>query len=172
MASGDLAKCPKCSTPVHGECMAQWAKMSNIGIPHVFRCMSCYNLLRLPKDFVLSVQSGQYKKPTIAVQAADQNALLRARAFATGKPQLKKDIDPFAGMGSMPDLPSDDENEDLGLWSTSASNSGEKNPQWVDVSANYSPQNDSDLQIQFCSNCGSLNPPEVIFCNQCGNKLR
>jgi ribosomal protein L40E len=140
---GELIKCPKCDPVVHGDCMAQWAKMSNIGIPQVFRCMNCYNLLRLPKDFVMDVQSGKYKRP-IEVKAVDQTELLRQKESSI-KPKLKQGQDPLAGM------PAEDDG-------------------WGDN--NYIMQNDADLEIQFCLQCGALNFPESIKCSKCGHNLR
>lgn len=37
--------------------MAQWARTSHIGIPHLFRCHNCFNLIKLNKEFVKNVQS-------------------------------------------------------------------------------------------------------------------
>ena len=54
----DLVQCQTCETIAHKECWAKWAKKSNIGIPNVFRCHSCYNLLKLEKNFVYKIQFG------------------------------------------------------------------------------------------------------------------
>ena len=59
-----IVQCPSCETLAHKICWAQWAKTSNIGIPHVFRCHNCFNILKLDSDFVLDVQRG--KIPSIA----------------------------------------------------------------------------------------------------------
>jgi rubrerythrin len=59
-----IVKCPSCDTPAHKVCWAQWADTSNIGIPHVFRCHNCFNILKLDKDYIVGVRSG--KIPTIA----------------------------------------------------------------------------------------------------------
>jgi len=59
-----IVKCPSCDTPAHEVCWAQWAETSNIGIPHVFRCHNCFNILKLDKDYILDVRAG--KIPTIA----------------------------------------------------------------------------------------------------------
>jgi hypothetical protein len=141
-----LIKCPKCNTISHAPCLAQWAKMSNIGIPHVFRCMQCYNLLRLPKPFVLDVQSGAYQK-RIQVQAADQNALLRAQQ-SKAAPQLKKVEDPLAGMLG---------GDEMG---------------WANAADDFVMEEDKDLQVQFCPNCGTLNFPESVKCIRCDARLR
>lgn len=59
-----IVKCPSCDTPAHNVCWAQWAETSNIGIPHVFRCHNCFNILKLDKYYLHDVRSG--KIPTIA----------------------------------------------------------------------------------------------------------
>lgn len=59
-----IVKCPSCDTPAHEVCWAQWADTSTIGIPHVFRCHNCFNILKLDKDYILDVKAG--KIPTIA----------------------------------------------------------------------------------------------------------
>ncbi|MHA1884153.1 MAG: hypothetical protein ACW96S_03810 [Promethearchaeota archaeon] len=59
-----IVKCPSCDTVTHEVCWAQWAETTNIGIPHVFRCHNCFNILTLDKNYVIDVQKG--KIPTIA----------------------------------------------------------------------------------------------------------
>ncbi|MFX1237805.1 MAG: vWA domain-containing protein [Promethearchaeota archaeon] len=54
-----LVKCPSCDTITHMTCLAQWAKVSNIGMAHVFRCHICYNILKLDEQFVLDVHEGK-----------------------------------------------------------------------------------------------------------------
>jgi len=59
-----ILKCPSCDTPAHKVCWAQWAETSNIGIPYVFRCHNCFNILKLDKEYLNDVRTG--KIPTIA----------------------------------------------------------------------------------------------------------
>jgi len=59
-----IVSCPSCYTAVHEVCWAQWAETSNIGIPHVFRCHNCFNILKFERQFIIDVQAG--KIPTIA----------------------------------------------------------------------------------------------------------
>ncbi|MFX1375764.1 MAG: hypothetical protein ACFFA0_08135 [Promethearchaeota archaeon] len=59
-----IVKCPSCDTPAHKVCWAQWAETSSIGIPHVFRCHNCFNILKIDKDYLHNVRIG--KIPTIA----------------------------------------------------------------------------------------------------------
>lgn len=60
----NIVKCPSCESIAHKVCWAQWAETSNIGIPYVFRCHNCFNILKLEKNFVQDVKAG--KIPTIA----------------------------------------------------------------------------------------------------------
>jgi len=53
-----IVECPSCGTLAHKICWAQWAKSSDIQIPHLFRCHNCFNLLQLDKNFVFEVQMG------------------------------------------------------------------------------------------------------------------
>ena len=59
-----IVKCPSCDTPAHKVCWAQWAETSSIGIPYVFRCHNCFNILKVEKEYLHDVRTG--KIPTIA----------------------------------------------------------------------------------------------------------
>ena len=54
-----IFKCPSCDTLTHEVCWAQWAETTNIGIPHVFRCHNCFNILTHDKNYVIDVQKGK-----------------------------------------------------------------------------------------------------------------
>ncbi len=58
-----IVKCPSCDTLAHKVCWAQWAETSNIGIPYVFRCHNCFNILKFDKQYVYDVRMGNI--PTI-----------------------------------------------------------------------------------------------------------
>ena len=60
----NMVMCPSCESIAHSVCWAQWAETSNIGIPFVFRCHNCFNILKLEKKFVQDVKAGRI--PTIA----------------------------------------------------------------------------------------------------------
>ena len=51
-----MVKCPSCGIVAHNICWAQWSEESSIGIPHIFRCHNCYNLIKLDKDFIDKVK--------------------------------------------------------------------------------------------------------------------
>jgi hypothetical protein len=51
-----MVKCPNCGVVTHKICWAQWAEDSSIGIPNIFRCHNCYNLIKLEKKFIEGVK--------------------------------------------------------------------------------------------------------------------
>jgi hypothetical protein len=54
-----IVQCPSCEIYAHKECWAKWAETSNIGIPYVFRCHNCFNILKLDERYVHNVQKGK-----------------------------------------------------------------------------------------------------------------
>jgi len=92
-----IVKCPSCDTVVHRVCWAQWARISSIGISHVFRCHNCFNILKLEQQFVNDVQAG--KIPTIAElnKIKKKNIVEYLHELeAKNKPQVVQTEDPFA----------------------------------------------------------------------------
>lgn len=93
----NIVKCPSCETVAHKVCWAQWAKTSNIGIHHVFRCHNCFNILKLDKNYVNDVQSG--KIPTIAElsKVKKKNIVEYLHELeAKAKPKIIQAVDPMA----------------------------------------------------------------------------
>jgi hypothetical protein len=92
-----MVKCPSCETIAHQVCWAQWAKTSNIGISHVYRCHNCFNILKLDKNYVHGVQNGTI--PTIAElnKVKKKNIVEYLHEIeAKNKPQFVQTEDPFA----------------------------------------------------------------------------
>ncbi len=92
-----IVRCPSCHTVAHEVCWAQWAEASNIGIPHVYRCHNCFNILKLDKNYIIDVQTG--KIPTIAElnKMKKKNVVEYLREIeAQIKPQVVQTEDPFA----------------------------------------------------------------------------
>ncbi len=54
-------QCPNCLSIGHKKCYAVWARKSNIGLSHIFRCHHCYYLLKLDEEYVRTVQSEKKK---------------------------------------------------------------------------------------------------------------
>jgi len=63
----NLIQCTKCNTFAHKNCWALWSKTAHIGVPNIFRCHNCFNLLKLDKDLVEMVHSGIliYEEPQL-----------------------------------------------------------------------------------------------------------
>jgi len=92
-----IVRCPSCHTVAHEVCWAQWAQTSNIGIPHVFRCHNCFNILKLDKTYIINVHAG--KIPTIVElnKMEKKNVVDYLRQMeAQSKPQVIQTEDPFA----------------------------------------------------------------------------
>ncbi|MBA7517741.1 hypothetical protein ES705_09795 [subsurface metagenome] len=94
-----IVKCPSCDTPAHEVCWAQWADTSTIGIPHVFRCHNCFNILKLDKNYIQDVRAG--KIPTIAelTKMKKRNIIEYLHEIESKRePKVIHTEDPMAGM--------------------------------------------------------------------------
>ncbi len=153
---GELVKCPICEAPSHAACLAMWAENSNIGVEHLFRCDQCFNLLKIPKDFMMQVKAEGFSKihqQQVEYNPQAQYELLKEKE-ARSAPGLKTTADPLGGMGGQ---------DDWGVVEETG---------WGDDEAEgFDFEKDEDLQIQWCSECGKMLPPEVKFCSSCGAKL-
>jgi len=90
-------RCPSCQTVAHEVCWAQWAETSNIGIPHVYRCHNCFNILKLDKNYVIDVRSGKIPTITEISKMEKKNIVEYLREIeAQSKPQVVQTEDPFA----------------------------------------------------------------------------
>ncbi|MFX1371743.1 MAG: hypothetical protein ACFFCE_07770 [Promethearchaeota archaeon] len=96
-ANEGIIRCPSCHTVAHEVCWAQWAQTSHIGIPHVYRCHNCFNILKLDMNYINDVLEG--KIPTIAelnkMKKKDIVDYLR-EIEAQSTPQVVHTEDPFA----------------------------------------------------------------------------
>ncbi|HMF32810.1 MAG TPA: hypothetical protein VKK79_15405 [Candidatus Lokiarchaeia archaeon] len=98
--SNTRVTCPKCGITAHLSCLAHWADKSNIGMPNVFRCFQCFNLVKLDKEFVSGVQSGKIAPPPVQIEMPDKEAIsVRLQAIEKEEtPKVIEVIDPLAGM--------------------------------------------------------------------------
>ncbi|MHA1727779.1 MAG: hypothetical protein ACTSWY_03495 [Promethearchaeota archaeon] len=95
---GNLYKCGKCGVTIHRECLAKWANFSNVsGLPHLFRCQNCFNLIKLPKDFVEAIQSGRKPEEQIIdeVLFSEIADVLLEREKKKGKLKIIQAENPF-----------------------------------------------------------------------------
>ncbi len=99
--SASRVTCPKCGTTGHLSCLAHWAGKSTIGIPHVFRCFQCFNLVKLDKEFVDSVLKGEIAPQEAAIQVPDKAAISqKLRGIEKeGAPKAVEVLDPLANTG-------------------------------------------------------------------------
>ncbi|MFX1412074.1 MAG: hypothetical protein ACFFA6_17150 [Promethearchaeota archaeon] len=144
----NIVQCPSCEILAHKTCWAQWAKTTNIGIPHVFRCHNCYNILKLDRDFVLDVQAG--KIPT-----AEQLREIKVRNIveylqdleAEKKPDIIHVPDPMAI-------------------------EGEATEYAEDFTENYvHERKKSDINVLICPNCSKIATSMKRVCPYCGFQL-
>ncbi|MFX1433622.1 MAG: hypothetical protein ACFFB1_07580 [Promethearchaeota archaeon] len=92
-----LVECTACGTVTHKTCWSQWAKTSNFGIPYVFRCHNCFNILKLDKDFVLDVQAGRMPISPEIKQVEKKNIVEYLREIESKtQPKVVHTDDPFA----------------------------------------------------------------------------
>jgi hypothetical protein len=74
----DLYKCNNCGNVAHQSCWAQWAPKSSIGIPNVFRCFSCYNLIRVEQDYIERVKLTKALQRDVRVKVIDTQEYLES----------------------------------------------------------------------------------------------
>ncbi len=146
-----IVKCPSCETVAHKTCWAQWSTTSNIGIPHVFRCHTCFNILRLDKEFVLNVREG--KIPTIGEleKVKKKNIVEYLRELeAKRSPQIIQTEDPFAA-----DVRAKIETKKV---EPQEEKSKKKKKRKKSI-------------VKICPNCSKLIMGEKILCPSCGFTL-
>jgi len=140
----NLYKCPKCGAISHRECLVSWSEFSNIGIINVFRCQNCFNLLKLPYEFVINVlnkKQGKKESEQISINwLNEQDKQLRekdgSQEIIIGKSLISSD-----------EIQNTDEIFDL--------------------------KNDIDkIEIIICPNCGKLTTSEFKICLDCGKNLK
>lgn len=145
----NIVKCPSCETLAHKTCWAQWAKTTNIGIPHVFRCHNCFNILKLDSEFVHEVQTG--KIPT-----AEQLKEIKARNIveylvdleAEKKPEIIHVPDPMALEGIATEYIED-----------------------IPLENHKNERKKSSINVIICPNCSKIATSMKKNCPYCGFKL-
>ena len=139
-----MIKCPACETIVHKKCWAQWAKMSNIGISHVFRCHNCFNLLKLDEKFVLDVQEGRIPMEEKAKKFTRRDMVNYLRELEEKqKPKMIQVNDPMAI-----------ENETIEIKTENQQNSTNKRKK-------------QQIKIIICPNCSKFTTSNNKQCPNC-----
>lgn len=143
----DLYKCPTCDSISHRECLAQWCKYSNIGLPHLFRCMNCFHLLKLDKDLVEMAILGVKKSKKAA--ACEDN------------------IDTWFDDQYNKLLQKDGEKKIVYAEDPMPIDSLEEEDKVFDLANDI-----GNVEIIICPNCGKLTTTEYKMCPECGSKLK
>ncbi|MFX1569211.1 MAG: hypothetical protein ACFFCV_12675 [Promethearchaeota archaeon] len=93
----NLVKCPSCESIAHKVCWAQWSETSNIGIPYVFRCHNCFNILKLEKSYVNDVKAGKVLTIAELSKVKKKNIIEYLHELeAKSKPKIVQADDPMA----------------------------------------------------------------------------
>jgi hypothetical protein len=145
----NIVQCPSCDTLAHKTCWAQWAKTSNIGIPHVFRCHNCFNILKLDKDFVHDVHAG-------TIPTAEQLREIKVRNIveylqdleAEKKPEIIQVPDPMALEGVATEYLEE-----------------------IPLENNINARKKTDINVIICPNCSKIATSMKKKCPYCGFEL-
>lgn len=158
-----LVKCPKCETVVHKKCWSQWTKSSHIGIPNVFRCHSCYNLLKLPAEYVGAVLYGETPiEEEIKVETIDVQSWLESLESEEG-PKIIHTED----LLSVSAEESDEIDGDLSI-SIQWDNEDSFDEEFDNVfDEEFKALADEELRILWCPNCNKITTNEYKKCPNC-----
>ncbi|MFO8018428.1 MAG: hypothetical protein R6U96_07320 [Promethearchaeia archaeon] len=151
----ELLKCPNCKNIAHKICFAIWAKKSNIGIPHIFRCPNCYSLIKMDSDLIKKVN--RVKTPTIEVCKDLENVCLEEYLESLESPEGPKVI-----------------TSEEGSFSEVEEETEEESKQKVETEgvSKRAETDDKELKMIWCPKCGKMITNEYNRCPQCGYKLR
>ena len=189
-----VVECPVCKTKAHMACWAHWAKTSNIGIPYVFRCHQCFDLVKLDENFVKIVQTGAEPAPEIPGTKVDLVSYLR-NLESQRVVQVVQDQDPLQVEADDEEFEEDfvfsNEIEEEVAFSSPVENSVEA-PQLSRRSRRENQQRARTLQpiprpqeaprekkekkkvevtVVFCPSCSKINTSQDRYCKYCGFKL-
>ena len=152
----NLYECPQCGVTSHLECLAHWANYSLIGelLPHIFRCQNCFRLLRLDQKILWNSQSNpeidedteMFLHNASVLGDLNQEDLLREEEMEL--PELLFEKEPIAEI----EIPEVEEIQEYIVW---------------DEEDNEEPQ----LILIKCPNCGKFLTNEFKFCTECGKKI-
>ncbi len=165
--SKGLVKCEKCGTIVHKKCWSQWAKSSNIGIFNVFRCHNCYNLIKLNKEYVFAIRTGEIPpEERVIVKEKNYQEFLENLETEEG-PKIVQVED---------SLPVTAEESDHMKSDLSVEIQFEDDQQLTDkidqaAKEEFSTKSDEELKIIWCPACNKITTNEYKNCPSCGKPL-
>ncbi|MGV9198903.1 MAG: hypothetical protein ACOC4M_08690 [Promethearchaeia archaeon] len=159
-----LIRCPNCQTKAHMSCWANWAKTTNIGMPHLFRCHNCFNLLRFNEQYMEIVQKGKEPPAEIKFKARDITTYLREQEEKE-EPQIVSVEDPLA-MSDM-EMPSEEVSKEKPTGFESDPTSIRPIPQ----SRGRQDRDEDRFKMVICPVCSAINTSNDRECHNCGNPL-
>ncbi|MFO8017857.1 MAG: hypothetical protein R6U96_04425 [Promethearchaeia archaeon] len=161
-----LFRCPNCKTIAHMSCWANWAKTRNIGMPHLFRCHNCFNLLKLDEEYAKIVQKGEEPPAEIRFEARDITSYLREQEDKE-RPQIVSVEDPLA-------MPEDKENHEEEISPEFTQSTGEDRRSHARPLPRSTEERSGDpnqVDMVICPVCSAINRSSDIKCYNCGNRL-
>lgn len=161
----EMVQCPNCLSIAHKACYANWAKRTNIGIPHVFRCHHCYYLLKLDKKYVQDVHSGKISiTQEVKVKKVGIQAFLEKFGLQL-KPEVKHVQDPLGVVVLKKEtmLLNQELKQDPSLKEASQILQSRSRPT---VKAK-----ENDVKVMSCINCGKIITSAYAECPNCSFPL-
>jgi len=151
-----MVKCPNCGIVAHKICWAQWSEESSIGIPHIFRCHNCYNLIKLEKDFIEKVKLAKKVKEAQILPHKDISDIKEyIEGLETeGGPKIVHIHDPMG-------IPSEDFIEEDHIFQ-------EKNTEEKDVSM----EDSEEVRFILCPHCFKMITNQYKRCPNCHRLLK
>ena len=157
-----MVQCPNCLSLSHFHCLAGWAKQSNIGITHVFRCPHCYFLLKFKQDLLRNVSSESTLPKQI--KKVGQQAFLEKHGLKL-KPDVKHVQDPMrVKILSKDKVPTPSKTTSAHLNDPSVSEASEILQERKKTRVR--PENEG-VKVVSCINCGKIITNSYSDCPNC-----
>ncbi|MBD3256073.1 MAG: hypothetical protein GF383_13335 [Candidatus Lokiarchaeota archaeon] len=145
-----LVQCPNCNTIAHNVCWAQWAEKSSIGIPNVFRCYHCFQLIKLSREFVDNITYTKLLGKNVNVEVVEVKDFLE-QLEPTNGPNLIQVEDPTAIASSTP--------EDFDV-------------EEIETTPNKKVSVNGEIKFMLCPHCFKMITNEYLRCPACNRKLK
>jgi predicted RNA-binding Zn-ribbon protein involved in translation (DUF1610 family) len=150
----NLYECPQCGTTSHQECLAHWANYSLIGeiLPNVFRCQNCFRLLRIDIKVLWDSQSNP--------EIDEDTEMFLHNTYVLG--DMNKEEILYEETIELPNIITEKQ-----------SYNEMKIPEFDEVQEYVVWDDEEDEQIVLikCPNCGKFLTNEYKFCIECGQKI-
>lgn len=174
-----IVQCPNCETVAHMSCWAHWAKTTNIGMPHLFRCHNCFNLLKLDENYVKIVQEGKEPTKKMKFEARDIHTYLRTleekespQIVAVEDPLTMPESDEEDWTEEPEEIVIDDEPDEEEIKIVEEKEKNQPRIRPIPRASERRAREDERVKMIICPVCSAINTSNDNFCKQCGNRLR